>query len=102
MHKSWSLSSAEPWQVFHTSGIIAKYIDQPRNALIGLKIYAGSFIIHQINNTHNSIKNALCGILWNSGSQQKEGMFGKELQEQRGTRVVKEGEGQKQFSIAQK
>lgn len=54
MHKSWSLSSAEPWQVFHTSGIRAKYIDQPKNALISLKIYAGSFIIHEISNTHNS------------------------------------------------
>ena len=54
VHKSWSLSSAEPWQVFHTSGIRAKYIDQPKNALISLKIYAGSFIIHEISNTHNS------------------------------------------------
>lgn len=85
MHKSWSLSSAEPWQVFHTSGIKVKYIDQHKNALISLKIYAGSFIIHVMSNTHNSIKNALCG------SWQKEGMFGKELQEQRGTRIVKEG-----------
>ena len=45
-----------------------KYIDQPKNALISLKIYAGSFIIHEMSNTHNSIKNALCGFLLNSGS----------------------------------